>query len=226
MAPAIVASQAVMPHNPVMLVTRREAPILLFNIVYISVFASMAASGRNYEFLLYAGVVIVLAAWILYKQRTVRFHRTVLWGLSLWGFLHMAGGNVSAGPDVLYSVQLIPVVLRYDQFVHGFGFGVATLVCHHLLKPYLRAEGNRIRALAMLTVLMGVGIGAVNEIVEFIAVKTVPETHVGGYDNTLWDLIFNLIGAVLAVAWLVYRGELLSVGAAEDVGGEASSRTG
>jgi len=46
----------------------------------------------------------------------------------------------------------------------------------------------------VLVVLMGSGIGAVNEIIEFIAVKSVPETNVGGYDNTLWDLIFNLFG--------------------------------
>ena len=117
----------------------------------------------------------------------------------------MAGGNVRVGDDVLYGLQLIPVVLRYDQLVHAFGFGTATLVCHHLLKPYLREGIDRWRTLSILIVLMGSGLGAVNEIIEFAAVKTLPETHVGGYDNTLWDLIFNLIGGVLAVAWLARR---------------------
>jgi hypothetical protein len=59
--------------------------------------------------------------------------------------------------------------------------------------------------LSILIVLMGSGLGAINEIIEFIAVKTLPETNVGGYDNTLWDLIFNLIGGLLAVGWLTLR---------------------
>jgi len=34
---------------------------------------------------------------------------------------------------------------------------------------------------------------------EFIAEKTLEDTHVGGYDNTMFDLVFNLIGGVIAV---------------------------
>ena len=117
----------------------------------------------------------------------------------------MAGGNIQAGNDVLYGLQLIPIVLRYDQLVHAFGFGTAALVCHHLLKPYLRAGIDHWRTLSILVVLMGSGLGAINEIIEFIAVKALPETHVGGYDNTLWDLIFNRIGGVFAVGWLTAR---------------------
>ena len=52
---------------------------------------------------------------------------------------------------------------------------------------------------------MGAGVGSINEVLEFIAVERVPETNVGGYDNTMLDLIFNLIGGVLAVAFLAWR---------------------
>ena len=37
-----------------------------------------------------------------------------------------------------------------------------------------------------------------NEMIEFIATLTIPETNVGGYNNTGWDLVFNLIGCALA----------------------------
>ena len=117
----------------------------------------------------------------------------------------MAGGNLQVHGDVLYALQLIPVVLRYDQLVHTFGFGTVTLVCHHLLRPYLRTDVERWWPLAILIVLMGSGVGALNEIIEFVAVKTVPETNVGGYVNTLWDLVFNLLGGLIAVSYLTLR---------------------
>jgi hypothetical protein len=188
-----------------MLLTRRETPVLIANLVYVPAFTVIALRNLNFEFVLYVGVILIIAAWVVWKQRSVRFDLPILWGLTIWGLLHMAGGNIRVGDDVLYGLQLIPVVLRYDQLVHAFGFGTATLVCHHLLKPYLRDGLDRWRTLSILIVLMGSGLGAINEIIEFIAVKTLPETNVGGYDNTLWDLIFNLIGGLLAVAWLTVR---------------------
>jgi hypothetical protein len=46
------------------------------------------------------------------------------------------------------------------------------------------------------------GLGAVNEIVEFIMVLALPQTGVGGYENTMWDIVFNTIGAIIAVSYL------------------------
>jgi hypothetical protein len=154
---------------------------------------------------MYVGVILVIGALVLWKQRSVRFEPAILWGLSIWGLLHLAGGNIRVHGEVLYWFQLVPVVLRYDQFVHAFGFGTATLVCHHLLRPYLRGGITHWRTLSVLVLLMGCGLGAINEVLEFLAVKCFEETNVGGYDNTLWDLIFNLIGASVAVAWLAVR---------------------
>ncbi len=142
---------------------------------------------------------------ILLKQRTVRYELPELWGLTFWGMMHMCGGILRVDGEVLYSLQLIPNFLRFDQFVHFFGFGIATLVCHHLLKSHLKSDLPRSLTLAVLIVLMGSGVGAVNEILEFIAVKIVPETGVGGYENTMWDLVFNLLGALTAVAYLRLR---------------------
>jgi putative membrane protein len=51
----------------------------------------------------------------------------------------------------------------------------------------------------------GLGIGAVNEIVEYIATLLIPETGVGGYDNTLLDLISDLIGALFALLIIRHR---------------------
>lgn len=40
---------------------------------------------------------------------------------------------------------------------------------------------------------------SMNEIVEFSATVLVPDTNVGGYENTAIDLVANLLGACLAI---------------------------
>lgn len=113
----------------------------------------------------------------------------------------MAGGGISIKGDVLYKLILIPVtenIFRYDQFVHIIGFGVATLIMFELLKPKL-IPIKYWTAISIVVVMAGLGIGAVNEIVEYIATLFVPETGVGGYDNTLLDLVSDLIGALFAL---------------------------
>jgi len=105
-----------------MLLTRREMPIAIFSAIYIAAFTIVAARGRNYEFLLYTFVVIVVGAWIVYRQRTAKLSGQLLWALSFWGLLHMAGGNIRVDDTgrVLYELQLIPIILRYDQLVLRF----------------------------------------------------------------------------------------------------------
>lgn len=193
-----------------MLITRRERVVLIVNILYVLGFGVVMVRELNIEFMLYTGVIVAMGALIVWKQRTVRLEQPVLWGLTIWGMMHLAGGNVQVGDGVLYNVELIRLipkynVLRYDQVVHAFGFGLATLVFHHLLRPYLRTDIARSRTLLILVVLMGSGIGAINEIVEFIATETVPKTNVGGYTNTMLDLVFNLLGGVGAACLISVR---------------------
>ncbi|MCK5082487.1 MAG: hypothetical protein KAR31_06230, partial [Candidatus Omnitrophica bacterium] len=57
--------------------------------------------------------------------------------------------------------------------------------------------------LLFLCVIGSMGLGAVNEIVEFLAMVFVPETNVGGYVNTALDLVANLTGSLIA-AFLIY----------------------
>jgi len=117
----------------------------------------------------------------------------------------MCGGGIRVGDHVLYGQILIPfsdTVFRFDQFVHIVGFGVATLLMHHLLKPLLRPDVKPGTALSIVVVMAGLGVGALNEIVEFAAVVIVPETGVGGYVNTSLDLVADLVGALLALVYI------------------------
>ncbi len=188
-------------------------PLILFVILYMIVCSALALRQGNTEFLMYAFVMTVIILTVLALHLRIRFSRAVLWLLAVWGLLHMAGGTVpvppqytdawraatdpAARPDaaVLYSLRLHPALLKYDQLVHAFGFFSATLACFQALIVLLGAR--RTLATAVAAALMGIGLSALNEVIEFIAVLTVPETNVGGYINTGWDLVSNTLGATL-----------------------------
>ena len=187
---------------------KRLIPVAVFSIAYTGVAALVTSRTSNAEFLIYVGVMFVLLGVVGWFHWRVGLTTAALWGLSAWGFLHMAGGLVPI-PDswpaageirVLYSWWLIPDRLKYDQVIHAYGFGVTTWVCWQGLQAALRAHGT-IRpnfGLLVLCAAAGMGFGALNEVIEFVATLTVPETNVGGYVNTGWDLVSNLIGCVTA----------------------------
>jgi len=209
-----------------MWIKRSEVPILLANIAYLAVFGGMSLARLNYEFIIYTLVIVVFLVLIAIGQRRVQFPPTVLWGLTLWGFLHMAGGHVPVGAGRLYDLVLVPLatrgdatILRYDHVVHALGFGVATLVCFHLLGPWLRERAGGRVVLSALVLLMGMGLGALNEVVELIVVLTAAESGVGGYFNTAFDLLFNFMGALAAVIYLNAAGRM-------PVGGPAATPEG
>lgn len=192
--------------------------VLLFNAVYILFAMLSAISHTNYEFILYMGVVI--AAVLIIIRFYVRYGLSIalLWLLSFWGFLHMAGGLVSVplhwptgeASKALYNLWLIEGKLKFDQFVHAYGFGTTTWLIWQVLQRTLAEKFNRslhdIRptgGLLFLCAIGSMGLGALNEIVEFLAMVIVPETNVGGYVNTALDLVANLTGAFMT-ALLIY----------------------
>ena len=186
-----------------MLIKKGQLPILLVSACALLFFTVLFASRRNYEFLLYVGVIVFFLVVILATNKKVNYPNGVLWGLVLWALLHMSGGGLYIRGKKLYEIILIPVseeyhIFRYDQFVHIVGFGVATLVMYYLIKPLLTPGLKRWTALSIVVVMAGLGVGALNEIVEFAATVLVPETGVGGYTNTSLDLVSDLIGAVFA----------------------------
>ena len=181
-------------------ITKTQIGILLFNIIYLLIALFIFWNRKNYEFLIYVGGIAFFIILISSLHLKFNFNNFTLIGLSIWGLFHMLGGAVIINNAVLYAYQLIPF-LRFDQFVHLFGFFFATLFSYYILKPNL---GNKISwvGISFLLIFIGMGLGAVNEIIEFITVLTIPETGVGGYENTMWDIVFNTFGAILAVIYL------------------------
>ena len=196
--------------------TKHELVIAAVNLFYI-VLASIAAwvSG-NQEFVFYLVVMCLLMAIAGYVHFQIKLSVAALWGLTVWGAAHMAGGLVvvpgqwpTAGESrVLYNWWLIPNWLKFDQVVHAFGFGLMTWICWQGLQYSFRKSGAELRpswGVLVLCVAGGMGFGAANEVVEFAATQLLPETNVGGYVNTGWDLVANLVGSVIAavlIHWL------------------------
>ena len=184
--------------------------LIIFNLAYVLGFGLQYLLAGNYEFVWYVAVLVFFFILILATWSRAKFDSIILWGLSTWGLMHMAGGGLKVGDGVLYSLHLIPIIgsgdayiLKFDQVVHMFGFAVATLVVYHLLKPYLNNQTNW-KVVYPLIIAAGMGLGVLNEIVEFIAVVIFPNTGVGGYYNTAIDLIFNTFGATAAAFFIHY----------------------
>ncbi len=189
-------------------------PLLVFVGVYMVVFSGMALRAGNVEFAVYAGAMVAFIALVALLHLRFGLRCSTLWLLAVWGLVHMAGGTVAipaewadTGGGVLYSLRLHPLTPRYDQMVHAFGYFAASLACFDVLARVVGHSAGQPRVgLAVMSALMGCGLGALNEVLEFAITLTVPEHNVGGYVNTGWDLVSNLVGACTAGVVIVARG--------------------
>ncbi len=191
--------------------TRNELGVATFTLGYIVLFTIWFLSIGNYEFIIYVVTMLALVLLVGASLGKAAYPPSMLWALSFWGLAHMAGGGVPVGDAVLYNLELIPLIstdrifiLKYDQLVHAYGFAVAAWLLHHLLVRHFPATRGTATVLVY-PVLASMGLGAVNEIIEFSAVLAVPDTNVGGYINTALDLCFNALGACIAVAVIGFR---------------------
>jgi len=195
-----------------MFLKKGQLPILVVNVVSLAVFTVTVVSRGSYGLLSYVALIVVVLLVILATDKKIMYPNGLLWGLTLWAVLHMLGGGVLIGDTTLYATIVIPLsrtypILRYDQFVHIIGFGIATLLMHHLLKPSLKPDPTRWKALYVVVGMAGMGVGALNELIEFAATQLAPKTGVGGYMNTCLDLVANMVGAILALIFLRIRGK-------------------
>jgi uncharacterized membrane protein YjdF len=181
-------------------------PLAAFTAIYMTVSGLNAWLTGNSEFIFYLLLLLVMGTITLIIHRRVQFPLILLWALSVWGLLHMMGGLyvLRKTDDVLYNFWLISGILRYDQLIHAYGFGIATWACWLCLKAIQPALKPTIGPLS-LALFAGLGLGAMNETVEFFATLLISETNVGDYANVGWDLVFNLFGGLIAVAIISIR---------------------
>ncbi len=170
-------------------------------------FTTIFIIQKNFEFMGYVVIVAILLFVMLFSNKQVKYPNFVLWGLLVWAVFHMLGGVQMPSGDVFYTLMLYPIIgepyniLKYDQVVHAFGFFVGTLVMFTVLRKHLNASFSW-KAVSVVVVMAGLGLGALNEIVEFFMTVVLPNTNVGGYENTALDLVFNFLGALIAMIFI------------------------
>ncbi|MEA2499492.1 MAG: hypothetical protein QOH26_1897 [Actinomycetota bacterium] len=147
---------------------------------------------------LFMSAVFALVAFI-YERSPLS--PLVLWALSIWGLTHMIGGLVEWNGDIVYQATVLPG-LRFDKVVHAFGFGAATAACFQLIEDKFGADGKE-RTIAWFAALSGLGLGAINETIEFLIARYTAHSNVGGFLNTGWDLVANAVGATIAAVLCV-----------------------
>ena len=99
---------------------------------------------------MYVGVIAFFIAVFIITNKKVYYPNGVLWALTAWAVMHMAGGSIYINGVLLYKIMVIPLaqnypVLRYDQLVHIIGFGAATLTLFYVLRPLLRPDLRQLR---------------------------------------------------------------------------------
>ena len=190
-----------------MLLKKEQYPILVINVLQLIFFTIWFITHRNVEFILYIGVIVFFFLVVLFTNRKVQYSNTVLWGLTLWAFMHFAGGGFIVNGHRWYEIILIPLsatyeIFKYDQLVHMIGFGVVTLMFYDMLQKKL---GEFTPSLWLIVLMAGLGMGALNEIVEFIVTVIAPSSGVGVYTNTALDLVADLIGGLIACGIILLK---------------------
>ena len=73
---------------------QRLWPVAAFTLTYLGVALIVGIVRGNFEFLFYIAVMLVLIGTVWVVHRYVGLNGAVLWGLSVWGLAHMAGGLI------------------------------------------------------------------------------------------------------------------------------------
>ena len=182
----------------------------IFNATYLFWGGAFFLQDLNLEFVIYVAVIVAIMGSVLLTVSYTDFPHWLLWLLSFWGLMHVLGGAVQIDGGVLFGYHIYPFldlggdfyILKYDQVVHMYLYGVVAMMTYHLLRNILAIK-NHTKLIILMAIMASVGVSALNEIMEFLIAVTVERNGVGGYENAMLDLIFNLSGAMIATGLMV-----------------------
>lgn len=98
-----------------------------------------------------------------------------------------------------YRLDLYNKSPVFDRFLHGFGTFCYSLLFYFLLDNFIEYGGSRIFHAVYISVL-GIALGAVYEIIEFVIDIKKNINLQRGLKDTNMDTVFNIIGAFSAAA--------------------------
>ncbi len=198
---------------------RLPRSVVLVTVLYLVAATSAAITLQNWDFLkTYIPFLIAISALLATLHRRIHFSHTLLWALTLWGAMHLAGGLVripetwdSHGEhQILSSWLMIGTWLKYDHLAHTFGFGTCTWLIWESFRASIQARlGRKLYpsiGMILLCIFAAMGLGAISELIEFITIHKTPLNSSQGQLDTYWDLFANLIGCLFAGVLILFRG--------------------
>lgn len=188
-------------------ILRTHGGVVAFTLAYVLAGGYFFAQDSNLEFVIYISVIVAAFALLFGTLHTTKFPSYILWLISIWGLMHVLGGAVATPDGVLFAYRIYPFldlggefyILKYDQVVHAYLYGVMALVFYHVLTQTFRAAGPTWMHV-LIAAMASMGVSAMNEIMEFLIAMNLERHGVGGYENAMLDLVFNFAGAAIALA--------------------------
>ena len=179
--------------------------IIGFNALYLLGGGLYFLRDLNHEFVIYVAVILVIFASVFATLQYTKFPIWMLWLLSIWGLMDVAGGAVQTADGVLFAYKIYPFldaggemyILKYDQVVHSYLYGLVAQMAYHILRLPLGVRGYTF-LVGLAAIMISLGISGMNEIMEFLIAISLERNGVGGYENAMLDLVFNFGGALIA----------------------------
>jgi len=170
----------------------------IFTIIYLGYFLYRAFVIGNREF---AGYIFMFI--LLFILANLFFEKYVRQYIYLYSFivgfllLHILGGIIYLDGIKMYDYYFFGLV-RYDWFMHILGGFLSARIAYEMVKENFIYTKNSSQILIMIIIVLAIGVGTLNEIIEFIAVIFLnAQEAVGGYYNNLTDICNNLLGSII-----------------------------
>src|SRR3989338_7258950 len=107
---------------------RREKVVMLFTLIYILTFSYYSFLRGNIEFVFYSFLLLLFLNIGIYIHKKVQLPEFIVIGLSLFGLLHILGGNIDIKEIRLYDMEFFYGIIRYDNIIHIIGSSLVALV--------------------------------------------------------------------------------------------------
>ncbi len=146
---------------------------------------------------IYVPITVVLAVAVFFIHRSVALSMASLWALVAVAIGNLAGGISLVDGQPLYVKRLLGDI-RYDKPFHTIATAIAAWAAYEVIARWAAGRASR-PAIAVASVLVAAGLGALVEIIEFVGSVVIENANVGGYGDTMLDLVVNTVGATVAV---------------------------
>lgn len=186
-----------------------ERMIAFFTIGMMTIFLVHHLIDNNYAILYDAAFIYLCITTIILLRKYVRVPFSLYFGLMSMTILHISGLFLTFRGTRLYDFWIYGHIFKYDNLVHTCAIFVITFAVYFFLVRYTYINDKLIKRksiLFLVLVMIALGVGCINEIIEFIAVVFLNgQSLVGDYLNNAKDLVFNLIGSSLAALLIIWK---------------------